>query len=96
MDLPHSGIMRTKATKAYKANAATECLHSGMVEPKLRTPKASTCQVLSALPSVENDFITYVILEGVLRPTGSTELNVFFISERCVHVEKINKVATKC
>ncbi len=55
MDLPHSGIMRTKATKAYKANAATECLHSGMVEPKLRTPKASTCQVLSDLPSVEDD-----------------------------------------
>ena len=50
-----SRTMRTKATKAYKANAATECLHSGMVEPKLRTPKASTCQVLSALPSVEND-----------------------------------------
>ena len=66
LDLPHSGIMRTKATKAYKANAATECLHSGMVEPKLRTPKASTCQVLSDLPSVEDDATTKVILERVI------------------------------
>ena len=63
LDPPHSGIMRTKATKAYKVNAATECLHSGMVEPKLRTPKASTCQVLSDLPSVEDDATTKVILE---------------------------------
>jgi hypothetical protein len=33
------------ATKAYKANAATGCLQTGMVEPKLRMPKASTYQV---------------------------------------------------
>ena len=65
--------MRTKATKAYKANAATECLHSGMVEPKLRTPKASTCQVLSALPSVEDDFCRNFILDGAVRLTESTK-----------------------